>query len=97
MKTKYGSTEGRVVYVREKSVCVLYEVGETEYFLTETLKYKKVNKKILGIPCGTKMVPMVDKKTEGSKIEVMINANNPFDSYIPKNKGERIDIRAYRH
>ena len=97
MKTKYGSTEGRVVYVGEKSICVLYEVGETEYFLTETLEYKKIDRKILGIPCGTKVVPSIGKKSEGYKVEVMVNANNPFDSYINKNKGERIGIKEYKH
>ena len=95
---EYSETKGRVISCKNNTICILYEVGEHEYFLTETLKYKEVKKKIFGFTYKTIKVPKLGKLTaEGSRVTVMVNMVDPIDAFIDINKGETLEVKHYWH
>ena len=95
---EYSETKGRVTSTKNNAICVLYEVGEHEYFLTETLEYKEIKKKIFGFTYKTIKVPKLGKLTaEGSKVTVMVNMNDPIDAFIDGNNGDTLEVKHYWH
>ena len=95
---EYSETKGRVISCKNNTICILYEVGEHEYFLTETLKHKEVKKKIFGFTYKTIKVPKLGKLTaKGSRVTVMVNMVDPIDAFIYINKGETLEVKHYCH